>query len=195
MFTTLIVPATYTFSIWGLIYLSWLLLWIQQAIWNIHISRQNSILLWSAQILSSLWLIPSQYLWIGTSLWVISWVLYLLLILFYESRNENVFFKSVSDLFLGWIIVAFIANFHQTLVFYDIYFFALELTFISILIGLAINLYFIIKYKSAVPSLVLIWALVGIIFWQEILITQIIAGISIFCVLGAIVSNYKALLK
>jgi len=195
MFATLIVPAAYTFSIWAIIYLSWILLWILQAIWNIHISRQNLILLWSAQILSSLWLIPSQYLWIGTSLWVISWVLYLLLILFFESRNENIIFKSISDLFLGWIIVASIANFHQTLVFYDVYFFALELTLISILIGLAVNLNFIIKYKSAVPSLVLIWALIGIIVWQDILITQITAVISIFCVIGAIGYNYKAILK
>ena len=85
------------------------------------------------------------------------------MILFLESRNESALFKIVADLFLGWIIVASLANLHLVLVSYEIYLFPLVLTQISILAGLLINLYFIFKYESVIPAFVLVWALIGII--------------------------------
>lgn len=182
LFPTLITPATYTFSIWSLIYVTWFWLWVLQTLGKIDISRQNSLILWAAQILSSLWLIPSQYLFTGTSLVVMFWVLYLLMILFLESRNESALFKIVADLFLGWIIVASLANLHLVLVSYEIYLFPLVLTQISILAGLLINLYFIFKYESVIPAFVLVWALIGIILWQDNIITQTTAYASIFLI-------------
>lgn len=178
-FPTLFTPATITFSIWSIIYLSWLILWWLSALGQIEIKKENIILLSCAQILSSLWLIPSQNLWIGTSLLVMFWVLYFLSILFYESRDESPAFKIVSDLFFGWIIVACIANIHLMLVSYDIYFFPLDLTIISIITGLLLNVYFILKYNSIVPSIVLIWALMWIILWQDAISIQIVCTISI----------------
>lgn len=195
LYPTLIVPATYTFSIWSVIYLSWFVIWILAAIWKITIAKNNIILLASAQVLSSLWLIPSQFLWTGTSLIVILWVLYFLMILFYESRNESQVFKIISDLFLGWIIVASLANLHLVLASYSIYFFPIQLTIISLLAWCLLNIYFILKHNSFVPSLVLIWAWVWIMIWQDLLITQIAALISILWVLATLAYNYKSLLK
>lgn len=195
LYPTLIVPATYTFSIWSVIYLSWFWIWALQALWNVEISRQNSIILWAAQVLSSLWLIPSQFLLTGTSLIVIVWVLYLLMILFFESRQESPLFKIVADLFLWWIVVASLANLHLVLVSYDIYFFPIELTLISILLGSLLNFYFIFKHKSYVPAIVLIWALVWIILWQENIIIQIAAWLWIFWSGVALAYSYLGIKK
>jgi len=182
LYPTLIVPATYTFSIWSLIYLSWIVLWILAAVNKIDISRENTLLLAWAQVLSSFWLIPSQYLWTGTSLIVILGVLYLLLILFFESRKESIFFKSVAELFLWWIVVASLANLHLVLVSYDIYFLPVELTFFSILWGLILNIYFIKKHHSYVPAWVFLWALIWIILWQDNSIVQITSWVSILAI-------------
>jgi benzodiazapine receptor len=190
LYPTLFTPAVFTFSIWSIIYLSWVVIWIFQALQKIMISRENAILLWAAQILSSLWLIPSQYLFTGSSLIVMAGVLYLLFILFYESRTESLFFKWVVDLFLWWIIVASLANLHLVLVSYEIYFFPLQLTIISIVLGLLINMYLIIKYKSFIPSLVLVWALVWIIAWQDALLTQLTAAACITWVAATLAYTY-----
>ena len=180
LYPTLIVPATYTFSIWSVIYLSWFILGLVIFLWKINIKRENILLLAAAQILSSLWLIPSQYLFTATSLIVILWVLYFLLILFFNSRNESLPFKIVSDTFLWWIIVASLANLHLVLYSYGIYFYPLELTFISIIWWLILNAYLLVRYNSFAPSLVLIWALVWIIIWQDAYSTVTVSIFSIF---------------
>jgi benzodiazapine receptor len=66
-YPTLFTPATFTFSIWSIIYLSWILLGIFIALKNIKLRDENLYLLALAQVLSSFWLIPSQFLFIGTS--------------------------------------------------------------------------------------------------------------------------------
>jgi len=123
LYPTLFTPATFTFSIWSVIYLSWILLWIFIAIKNTKLRVENIYLLAAAQVLSSFWLIPSQFLFIGTSFIVMMWVLYMLLLCFFLSRDENTYFKVTVELFLAWIIVASIANLHLVLVSYNIYIF------------------------------------------------------------------------
>lgn len=180
---TLFTPATITFSIWSVIYLSWIAIGVYETLWKSWIKKENVYLLAAAQILSSLWLIPSQSLWIGTSLIVMMWVLYLLLILFFNSRSENVEFRAVTDLFLGWIIIACIANIHLMLVSYWIYFIPVILTIISIVLGLIINLLFIAQYKSYLPAIVLAWASVWIVIWQTHYYIQLTAIFTIFCLI------------
>lgn len=176
LFSTMFTPATFTFSIWSVIYVSWILLGIWQALNKIHISKENSYLLAAAQILSSLWLIPSQFLFIGTSLVIMLWVLYVLSLLFLNSRNESNIFKWVVDLFLWWIIVACIANIHLTLVSYGIYgtdIIPLILTVVSIFSWFAVNFFLIEKYHSYIPAFVLIWACIWIFYGQSNDIVQI----------------------
>lgn len=175
LYPSLFTPATYTFSIWSVIYLSWLILWIISATWKIQVSKESSYVLAAAQILSSLWLIPSQYLWIWASLLVMLWVIYLLSLLFFIARKENIIFQIVSELFLGWILIACIANIHLTLISYSLYFFPVILTSISIAIWLFINSYLIHTYAVYTPWLVAIWSFIGIYIWQDNNIVQILS--------------------
>jgi len=165
---TLFTPASFTFSIWSLIYLSWIALGIHEAFWKSWVSKDNAYLLASAQILSSLWLIPSQFLWIWTSLIVMFGILYLLSLSLAISRKENKYFRYTVELFWGWILVACIANIHLFLVSYEIYYIPEALTYISILLALSINITLIQKYNIFIPALVSVWAWFGIYIWQGI---------------------------
>ena len=191
-YPTLFTPDTFTFSIWSIIYLSWITIGISELFGRSWVSKENAYLLAAAQILSSLWLLPAQYLWIGSSLIVMLWVLYLLTILLCKSREDNVYFKYVTELFFGWILIASIANIHLVLVAYDLYFIPLILTQVSICIWLIINVFLIKKYASYIPSYVLIWALIGIISAQSNTITQIVSWLSILTILLLYVQRYKS---
>jgi len=165
MFPTLFTPATITFSIWGIIYASWIVLGIFVALWKIHVSYKNAWLLASAQILSSFWLIPSQYLYTATSLVVMSGVLFLLLLGFFISQRENKYFQYTQELFLGWIIVASIANLHLVLVDYNLYGYPVWFTLASILLATGIFALWILRYNAIIASLVFLWASYGIVAW------------------------------
>lgn len=195
LYPTLFTPAGFTFSIWSIIYASWIILGIGVLVWRVQLSQNNTYLFASTQILSSLWLLPSQFLYIGTSLIVMLSLLYLLILNFFISRSEIPFFKNILELFLGWIIVASIANIHITLVAFDIYFFPLFLTLVSIIWGGALILWLLQKYNSYMPSLVLIWACFGIIVWQSDFIIRIAAlWILVFAAL-LLVKKYQSQLS
>ena len=93
-------------------------------------------------------------------------VLFLLTIGLINSQKEDIYFRSTLELFFGWILVAFIANIHLTLVAYNIYIIPEILTYISILLALGVNAYLILKKHIYIPALVLVWAAIGIIIAQ-----------------------------
>mgnify|MGYP006891254816 CR=1 FL=1 len=190
-YPTLFTPATFTFSIWSIIYLSWILLGIFIALKNIKLRDENLYLLALAQVLSSFWLIPSQFLFIGTSFIVMMWVLYMLLLCFYLSRDENPYFKLTVELFLAWIIVASIANFHLMLVYYNIYFFSETLTLISIIIAWYIFYQSVTRYHTVIPSLVLLWSGFWIIVWQDNSHIQMTAWIICAWIIFVLIFKYK----
>ena len=167
MFPTLFTPATFTFSIWSIIYLSWIVIWAFYFFkWN-FVKKENLLLLAYAQVLSSLWLIPSQYLYIGTSFIVMLGVLWLLWKLFLSSRDEEKYFRYTVNLFLGWILVASIANLHLMLVSFDLYFAPSFLTVSSLALAFVLNVLMLHFYKSFIPSIVFIWAAYGILAAQQ----------------------------
>ncbi|NDK09916.1 hypothetical protein GW846_03995 [Candidatus Gracilibacteria bacterium] len=195
LYPTFITPAAFTFSIWGLIYLTWIAYGIYEAFFaKTSLDSKNAYLLASAQIISSFWLIPSQYLYIATSLIVMYVVLYILSLNFVLSRNENKYFKYMLDLFLGWIIVASLANTHLFLVAKDMYFSPLVLTVLSLVGGTFVVLYLYKKYLSVIPSFVLIWALFGIIFSDKPAVIDQVSALCILTIVGVlVVSNEKLL--
>jgi len=190
LYPTLFTPNNYTFSIWSVIYLSWIALWLHEAFGKSWVSKKNVYLLATAQIISSIWLIPSQYLYIFTSLIVMTIVLVLLSVLVIKSLKENIYFKVTSQLFFGWILVAFIANIHLTLVVYNLYTSPEIFTYISIILALAINLFLIAKYSLYIPAAVLIWSAIWIISGQKDIITQILSWIAISSVLIMYIRDY-----
>jgi len=191
LYPTLFTPATFTFSIWSVIYLSWILLWIFIAIKNTKLRVENIYLLAAAQVLSSFWLIPSQFLFIGTSFIVMMWVLYMLLLCFFLSRDENTYFKVTVELFLAWIIVASIANLHLVLVSYNIYIFPETLTLISLILAWYIFYKSITRYYTTVPSLVLIWSWFWIIMWQKNTDIQITASVVTLWIIATLILTHK----
>ncbi len=197
MFHTLITPASYAFSIWGLMYLSWIILWVYQAFFAKDvIQTKNASLLAAAQIISSLWLLPSQFLYIWTSLIVMYIVLYILSLNFLLSRKEHKYFKYTVDLFLGWIIVASLANTHLTLVAYNVYFYPVFLSVASLLAGTFIVLYLYKKYASMIPSFVFLWASIAIIASNKPAIIDQVSALCILTILWVlIVSNEEVLNK
>ncbi|MFY0672471.1 MAG: hypothetical protein JXQ87_03665 [Bacteroidia bacterium] len=126
------VPAGFTFSIWGLIYL-WLLIFVISLLFGLFIKgKKNNVFIQTAKhtnikiswwftlsnVLNSLWIVLWHHLQIGLSLLVMLGLL-LTLIKIYKSINEmrktsnkwhlSIFVKPFS-LYLGWISVATIAN-------------------------------------------------------------------------------------
>lgn len=177
LYFTAITPASFTFSIWSLIYLSWLYLAVQVLLGNIK-SGKSLIQFSCAVALTALWLVPWHFMYIGTSFLVmmlIAGILYYI----YEKKRYKKDFQWVLELTLGWIIVASIANLHALLVGYNLYFFPVTFTLLSIIIGVYLNWNFLRKKSSFIPSLVFIWALIGIIFGQDNNATQIVASLSI----------------
>lgn len=165
LYSTYITPAWFTFSIWSIIYLSWIFLWIYMVIKNIKIKNNKILLLISAQIISALWLFPWHYNYIWVSLII---MIILLSILWYLSvnREKNVIFQNISDLFFWWILVASIANTHIFLVYSNLYYQPVILWVISLIIWWFINYIIFKKYNSLITSIVFIWALIWIISKQ-----------------------------
>lgn len=164
-FSTIITPAGFIFSIWWLIYTSWILLWVYVAYKKIKIKKKSIYLLAAAQVLSTLWLIPSQYAQIALSFLVMLWIL-TLLYMWVTRKDKNKYFSWVVQLFFWWILVASIANLHQTLVYLDIYYYPVILWVISIIAWVWVNIYMLRKYNYIIPAIVFFWAAIGIIVAQ-----------------------------
>jgi hypothetical protein len=193
LYSTSITPAWFTFSIWSIIYLSWIFLWIYIMLKNIKIKNNKILLLITAQIISALWLFPWHYNYIWISLII---MMILLSILWYLSinREKNVVFQNISDLFFWWILVASIANTHIFLVYSNLYSESVILWVISLIIWWLINYIIIKKYNSLVTSIVFIWALIWIISKQtEIFI--ILTSYIILIILTLIIVKNKIIKK
>jgi hypothetical protein len=61
-------------------------------------------------------------------------IIFSLLFFLVKKQEKNTYFSLVSQLFFGWIVVASIANLHQTLVYFDIYFYPIIFGVLSIIV-------------------------------------------------------------
>lgn len=189
IYQTLITPASYTFSIWSLIYLSWVILGIISVFRKTKIWIEKIIYLAIAQIVSSFWLIPWHYDMIAMSLVIMLGLLFILLYLCIY-REKDTLFQGICDFFLWWIIVACIANTHIFLMAYDLYSQWVMLSVSSIVFWVGISHFFASYKKTILPSLVLTWALLWILIFQtnNYIIITCISGM-IFC-LSSIVLHF-----
>lgn len=178
LYTTLITPAGLTFSIWSIIYTSWFLLWLYVLRYPKQMKKKSIHLLVLAQTLSTIWLIPSQLWYIPVSFAIMA-PLFVTLAILLQKKQKNKYASGVIQLFFWWILVACIANLHQTLVYFDIYFFPVILTIVSIMVGSTIVRNILKQYCKSIPSYVLLWALIGIIIWQDNIYILATAAISI----------------
>lgn len=202
LYPTLITPAGYTFSIWGLIYTLLLVFTVYQALPRSRekpFLRRVSFLFGLSGILNVLWLFLWHYDMITPSV-VLMFALLATLIAIYLRLNigradvplrEKVCVHMPFSVYLGWITVATIANVAVALTSIgwggggiDSVTWALLVIVVALLITLAV----IATRKDAAYSLVIAWALGGIsakqIENQTIVLT---AEVSIAIVLIAIV--------
>ncbi len=176
LYPVLLTPATYVFSIWGLIYIALIAFIVYQAL---PATRENplvkavGILFAVSSLFNILWLFAWHYQRIGWSM-VIMLLLLATLIFIYlrigavtniKSIYDRILVKYPFSLYLGWISAATLVNFNALL--YDIgwlgtggggIFFTMLMILIAGLVALTV-FYFRQDYIYAA---VFVWALVGI---------------------------------
>jgi len=163
MYPTAITPAGFTFSIWSLIYLSWIIAGISIIRKPLEKKSRKLFLLFSLSIfLTAIWLIPWGYQMIGTSLLVMLIILGLLKYAFHLSRSAHPALKYSIELTLGWINIATVANI--TVWFVSLRFAGLgisEIYWAIWILGLALILtaYYQCRFRSYIISLVFLWTM------------------------------------
>jgi hypothetical protein len=110
LYPTLITPAGITFSIWSLIYISFIAVGIAIALRKVVITDAQAIWFSAAMLVSSIWLVPWAYQYMTVSLVIMVCILAILIYLFQTTRTTDVYFRYTIELFLGWICIATVAN-------------------------------------------------------------------------------------
>ena len=120
MYHTIVTPAPFVFSIWSMIYLSWVVVAIYMLVSRPNIHLKKILYLGNAQMLSALWLVPWHLDAIQISLMIMILISIQLTYLVLSPEEDSVFRNTVY-LFFSWISVALVANTHVFLVAYAAY--------------------------------------------------------------------------
>jgi len=204
LYPTLITPAGYTFAIWGVIYTLLLIFSVYQALPRNReqpFLRQISFLFALSGALNIIWLFLWHYEILSPSV-LLMFALLATLIAIYQrldigrarvALREKVFVHLPFSVYLGWITVAAITNVAVALTAVgwdgagiDPMTWAILVTIVALIVTLAV----ITTRKDAAYSLVLIWALVGIMSNQSENQTVVLtAEVSIAIILIAIATT------
>ena len=202
---TLITPAGYVFSIWGMIYLLLGVFVIYQALPSQKGKEYQNRIGWLfalSSLINILWLFLWQYNYLSVSV-VLMFALLATLILIYvrlgigKSKailRERIAVHLPFSVYLGWITVASIANVAVTLVSLGWDGFGINPETWAILVvavALIITMLMLITRKDVGYALVIIWALVGIGVKQSgnqtiVRLTEISAVIVAFALIATI---------
>jgi benzodiazapine receptor len=173
---TLITPAGYVFSIWGIIYILLGVFVVYQALPNQQgkdYSKKISWLFVLSSLMNIVWLFLWQFEYLSLSV-VLMFLLLATLILIYlrigVGKSKIALGKRLAvhlpfSVYLGWITVASIANVAATLVSFNWDGFGVSSeTWATLVIAVAliITVLMLVTRKDVAYSLVIIWALVGI---------------------------------
>ena len=176
------VPAGFTFSIWGIIYLFLLNYSISYTYFTIKQRQFPEIkkyldaitpYYWVTCILNAGWILAWHYLQVGISVLIMLAFLYCLISVFIIMQRytsgikplHQFLIKTPFSVYLGWISVATIANITALLVHLKWNGFGIDpiyWTILMIAIAIALGIYFIFYFKNIAHPLVLVWALWGI---------------------------------
>ena len=206
---TLVTPAGYVFSIWGVIYTLLLLFAVFQALPNQRekpFQEQISVLFILSGILNVAWLFLWHYDQIVLSVALMFALLATLIAIYLRLGigkttvpwKERAFVHLPFSVYLGWITVASIANVASALVSTGWDGFGLaDATWavLVIIVALLITLIVIATRKDAAYSLVLVWALVGIAVnqssHQNIVTAATASAVTILVALAAVLAWSK----
>ena len=180
-YPTFFTPAGYVFAIWGIIYALLLVFSIYQVLpkqQNAPFLEKISIYYILCSVANIIWIVlwVNNYILFST---ILMFLLLLSLIIIYRrvdsigtqmSLRENLAVLLPFSVYLGWITVASIGNVAVTLVSLNWNGWGLsEISWTILMIGVAIavTLIMIVRKRDIGFSLVLIWALVGILVKQS----------------------------
>jgi hypothetical protein len=177
-YPNLFVPAGFTFSIWGLIYLLLLIFMVYQ-IWVSFnkktvqkLSIQSQVLFGLTHVFNMSWILAWHYEMVAVTVLIMIAFLATLIILFLNNekiRNttfiEKLVIETPLNVYLGWISVATIANITALLV--TIGWTGNPLTestwtIIMLIIGTALAAIMLLRRSNFAYALVIIWAFYGI---------------------------------
>ncbi len=179
-YPNLFVPAGITFSIWGIIYILWILFALYQASdlfkkeeTPMPFLQQISFLFILSSIANSAWIFLWHYEYVGLSLLMMIVLLFSLLVIYMRlnigkatiTLKEKLCVHVPFSVYLGWITVATIANVTAFLVSVNWDGFGisqLTWTILVIGVGVLITLLMLALRKDIAYSLVVIWAFLGI---------------------------------
>ena len=176
------VPAGFTFSIWGIIYLFLLNYSISYTYFTIKQRQFPDIkkyldtitpYYWFTCILNAGWILVWHYLQVGVSVLIMLAFLFSLIQIFVIMQKQvltikplyQFLIKTPFSIYLGWISVATIANITALLVHVKWSGFGIDpiyWTILMISIAIVLGIYFILFFKNIAHPLVLVWALWGI---------------------------------
>jgi len=175
------VPAGFTFSIWGIIYLSFLVYSITYTYYQLNQDKfpvinqyldKVSPWYWATCILNASWILAWHYLQVLLSVLIMLLFLFALIQIFKSTQKiakEMNLISTISlvtpfSIYIGWISVATIANVTALLVKYQwtggihpIYW-SVIMIFVAVIAGV----YFIQQFKTISYPLVIAWAIWGI---------------------------------
>lgn len=179
-YDNLLVPAGFTFSIWGVIYLA-LLGFIVYQLWLAFAPGYERVLTQLMERLRGWWLISCM----ANSCWLFAWhyevlplaILFMLTLLISllaihinfniaapgASRPVRLFIYLPFSLYLGWICVATAANIAALLVYTGVDGMSVPVTVILILITCVAATLLMVRRNNIIVGLVAIWAFYGII--------------------------------
>jgi len=204
-YPTLITPAGYVFSIWGVIYILLVAFVIYQALpsqKNKPYQKQIGALFILSNILNSVWLFLWQYDYITVSV-VVMFALLATLIAIYVRLGigkaktpfrETLLVHVPFSVYLGWITIASIANVAAALVSvnWDGFGISPETWAILVLaVALIIALAMIFTRKDIAYTLVIVWALAGIATNQSAYANIVLtAEVAIVIIVVALVATW-----
>jgi hypothetical protein len=200
-FDVLFVPAGYVFSIWSLIYIGLIAFAIYQAV-PANQSRFRRIGLWVmiSGIANMAWLFLWHYLLFGYTLIAMGLLLLSLLFIYSQVQEGSHSFKSLEQwtvqipfrIYLGWIIVATLANVTVVMEASGWSGFGFPDSFwaISLLIlATAFGWWFARYQNDGIVPLVLVWAFIGIAVKQQGVVEGV-SWVAVILCLGAIVTGF-----
>ncbi|MTI19830.1 hypothetical protein E1176_02225 [Fulvivirga sp. RKSG066] len=176
MYPNLFVPAGITFSIWGLIYLSLVGFCIYPFVAkDFDVLERIGVLFFVTCLLNVSWIIAWHHLYVFLSLALMLCFLFCLILIYVRCRKsppqrkrEKWLVYKPFSIYLAWICVATIANTTAYLVSLDFtppspMYWAVAMILATQLLVWIVN----IKYHDIAYSLVIIWALLGIVVKQS----------------------------
>ncbi len=207
-YPTMITPAGYAFSIWGVIYIVLFISFLLPVIKSNSEFQQKSIntvasLFWISSVFNVIWTFAFSYkiIWLSAILIVAIYVtLFILLMKLKSVNNNNMGIMDVGfGLYAGWLSIASVVNFCAFLVSVNFNFFNAETLFYTVIlvVFIAVALILIKFHQNPILNLSAAWAFYAIIVkrafenYTDIMFIVLAIGIVLLVVASALTFRKK----